>query len=203
MGNGVLNGSNAAARADLLSSEFARDTARLSVLSNVASAYFTLRALDQQLAIAEKTLSTREDFLKLTRAQLDAGVVSTLDVNRAEASVATARAAIPDLKSQITQAENLLQILAGATPGPVERAAAGDPDKAVPPPEVPVGVPSTLLERRPDLRQAESSLIGANARLKAIKASLFPTISLTGSLGSQIKIFKDPFTALTRWAQYA
>lgn len=185
---------NAAARADLISSEFARDTIRIAVLSNVASAYFALRALDQQLAIAQKTVALREDFLKLTRAQFSAGVVSELEVNRAAASVATARALVPDLKSQVAQAENLLQILTGATPGPIVRAADGAIEKLAVPPEVPVGVPSTLLERRPDLRQAESTLIGANARLKAVKASLFPTISLTGALGSQSAAFGNLFS---------
>jgi len=185
---------NAAARADLLASEFARDTVRISVLSNVATAYFTLRALDLQLATAEKTLALREDFLKLTRAQFDRGVVSGLDVNRAEASAATARAAIPDLKAQVAQTENLLQILTGANPGPIIRGDAGTALSLLPPPEVPVGLPSTLLERRPDLRQAENALIGANARLKAVKAALFPTISLTGALGSQSAAYGNLFS---------
>jgi multidrug efflux system outer membrane protein len=185
---------NAAARADLLASQFARDTVRISVLSNVATAYFTLRALDLQLATAEKTLALREDFLKLTRAQFDRGVVSGLDVNRAEASAATARAAIPDLKAQVAQTENLLQILTGANPGPIVRGDAGTALSLLPPPEVPVGLPSTLLERRPDLRQAENALIGANARLKAVKAALFPTISLTGALGSQSAAYGNLFS---------
>ncbi len=185
----------AAARADFLASEFARDTTRMTVISNVAAAYFTLRALDLQLSVAQRTLATREDFLKLTRAQYDRGVVSELDVNRADASAATARAVIPDLKAQVAQTENLLQILTGANPGPIVRPPAGETDANMPvPPEVPVGVPSALLERRPDLRQAESTLIGANARLKAVKASLFPTISLTGSLGSQSAAFGNLFS---------
>lgn len=183
---------NAAARADLLASEFARDTVRISVLSNVAAAYFTLRALDQQLEIAQKTVALREDFLRLTRAQFERGAVSGLDVNRAEASVATARSAIPELRSQVAQSENLLQILTGASPGPIVCSASGG--ELLPPPEVPVGVPSTLLERRPDLRQAENALIAANARLKAVKASLFPAISLTGALGSQSRDFGSLFS---------
>jgi hypothetical protein len=96
---------NAATRADLLASEFARDTTRVAVVSSVAAAYFNLRALDQLLFVTERTLGTREKFAELTRAQFNRGVVSGLDVNRAEASLATARAAIPDLKSQIAQAE--------------------------------------------------------------------------------------------------
>jgi multidrug efflux system outer membrane protein len=185
---------NAAAQADLLSSEFARDTARISVMSSVATAYFALRALDQQLAVSQRTVATRADFVKLTRAQFERGVVSELDVNRAEANWATARAVIPDLQLQISQTENLLQILTGANPGPIVRAAGVDAEYLPLPPEVPVGVPSTLLERRPDLRQAESTLVGANARLKAVKASLFPSISLTGMLGSQSRDFGNLFS---------
>ena len=184
---------NAAARADLLASEFASDTTRISVLSNVATTYFALRALDQQRLIAQKTVGLREDFLKLIRAQFERGVVAALDVNRAEASVAIARLLLTDLNAQIVQAENLLQILTGAMPGPVARTAA-DVEGLAPIPDVPVGVPSTLLERRPDVRQAENVLVGANARLKAVKASLFPSISLTGALGSQSREFGNLFT---------
>lgn len=185
---------NAAARADLLASEFARDTTRVAVISSVAAAYFSLRGLDQLLSVTERTVGTREKFAELTRAQFNRGVVSGLDVNRAEASLATARAAIPDLKSQVTVAENQLQLLLGENPAPILREAASDAQYLAAPPEVPAGLPATLLERRPDLRQAETSLIGANARLKAVKASLFPTISLTGSFGSQSAALADLFT---------
>ena len=184
---------NAAARADFLASEFARDTTRVAVISSVATTYFNLRALDQQLAIAERTVGTREKFLELTRAQFQRGVVSGLDVNRAEASLATARAVVPDLKSQVTQAENQLQILLGENPAGIVRAPAAEQFFPAPP-EVPTGLPAALLERRPDLKQAESTLIGAHARLKAVKASLYPTISLTGSLGSQSAALTDLFS---------
>jgi len=184
----------AAARADFLASEFARDTTRVAVMSSVASAYFALRALDQQLYVTARTVGTREKFLELTRAQFRRGVVSGLDVNRAEASLATARAAIPQLKSQLAQTENLLQILLGENPAPIVRADATDAQFFPAPPEVPVGLPASLLERRPDLRQSESALMGSNARMMAVKASLFPTISLTGSLGSQSAALTDLFT---------
>ena len=185
---------NAAASADLLASEFARDTTRISVMSGVATAYFALRALDQQLAVSQRTAATRAEFARLTRIQFDRGVVSELDVNRAEASLAAARAVIPELKSRVTQTENELHILLGENPAPLVRAGAVDEQNFPVPPEVPVGVPSTLLERRPDLRQSESILIGVNARLKAVKASLFPTIALTGALGSQSAAFGSLFT---------
>ena len=189
---------NAATRADLLASEFARDTTRVAVVSSVAAAYFNLRALDQLLFVTERAVGTREKFTELTRAQFNRGVVSGLDVNRAEASLATARAAIPDLKSQIAQAENLLQVLLGENPAPILREATTDARFFPGPPEVPAGLPAALLERRPDLRQAENNLVGANARLKAVKASLFPTISLTGSLGSQSAALADLFTGPAR-----
>ncbi len=189
---------NEAARADLLASEFARDTVRVSVIASVANAYFNLRALDQQLFVTQRTVATREKFLELTRAQFKRGVVSGLDVNRAEASLATARAAVPLLKSQVAQTENQLQILLGENPAPIVREAVSDAQYFPLPPEVPAGLPASLLERRPDLRQAESNLLGADARLKAVKASLFPTISLTGSLGSQSAALSDLFTGPAR-----
>ncbi|MDB5808360.1 MAG: transporter [Betaproteobacteria bacterium] len=188
---------NVATRADLIASEFARDAVRVSVVANVASAYFALRALDQQLAITVRTVESRAKFVEMTRAQFERGVVSGLDVNRAEASLATARSVVPDLKAQIAQTENLLEILLGQNPAPIVRAEAAD--KFFPAPvEVPTGLPAALLERRPDLRQAENTLIGANARLKSIKASLYPTISLTGSFGSQSAALSNLFTGPAR-----
>lgn len=185
---------NAAAQADLLASEFARDTTQVSVIANVATSYFALRALDQQLLVTTRTVAAREKFLELTRAQFKRGVVSGLDVSRAEASLAAARAAVPELSSQIAQTENQLQILLGQNPAPILRARASDAQFLPVPPDVPTGLPAALLERRPDVRQAENVLIGANARLKSVKASLFPTISLTGSLGSQSAALSDLFS---------
>jgi multidrug efflux system outer membrane protein len=185
---------NAAARADFLASEFARDATRVAVIANVASSYFALRALDQQLGVTQRTVAAREKFLELTRAQFNRGVVSGLDVNRAEASLATARAALPELMSLISQAENQLQILLGENPAPIVRVAASELNYFPTPPEVPTGLPAALLERRPDLRQSENILIGANARLRAVKASLFPTISLTGALGSQSSALSNLFS---------
>jgi multidrug efflux system outer membrane protein len=185
---------SAAARADFVASEFARDATQVSVISNVATSYFALRSLDEQLLVTQRTVAAREKFLELTRAQFKRGVVSGLDVSRAEASLATARAALPDLVSQIAQTENQLQILLGENPAPIVREAAQGMDFFPTPPEVPTGLPSALLERRPDLRQAENALIGANARLRATKAALFPTISLTGMLGSQSAALSNLFT---------
>jgi len=185
----------AAARANLLATEFARETTRITVIADVATAYFALRALDWQLAVTRRTVTARTRFLELTRAQFKRGVVSGLDVDRAEASLAGARAAIPDLTSQIAQTENQLQVLLGENPAPIVRAASAETEFFPLPPEVPTGLPSALLDRRPDLRQAESLLISANAQLKSVKASLFPTISLTGSLGSSSATLSNLFTS--------
>jgi multidrug efflux system outer membrane protein len=192
-----------AAKAQLLAGVYARETARITVVSNVAIAYFALRTLDRQLAVTTRTVATRAKFLELTRAQFKRGVVSGLDVNRAEASLAAARANIPDLQRQIAQAENLLQVLLGENPAPVLR---GDPTESAffpVPPEIPAGIPATLLERRPDLRQAEYNLIGANAQLKSVKASLFPTISLTAAAGSSSAMLQNLFTGPARTWSWA
>jgi multidrug efflux system outer membrane protein len=190
-----------AAQADLLASEFARDTTQVSVIASVAAAYFSLRSLDDQLAITERTVAGRAKFVELTRAQFKRGVVSGLDVNRAEATLATARALLPDLRSQIAQTENQLQVLLGENPASILRGPVAEGGYFPQPVEVPAGLPAALLERRPDVQQAESVLIGANARLKAAKAALFPTISLTGSLGSQSAALSDLFTGPAKtWA---
>jgi len=170
------------ARANLLATEFARDAVKASLVGDVATAYFNLLALDEQYRVTERTIGTREKFLELTRAQYRRGVVSGLDVDRADASLAGARAALPDLGRLIEQTENQLQILLGQNPGPIARKML-DLDALPIPPAVPSGLPSALLERRPDLRQAESQLVAATADVRATKAALFPTISLTGNYG--------------------
>jgi multidrug efflux system outer membrane protein len=192
-----------AAKAQLLAGVYARETARITVISNVATAYFALRTLDRQLAVTTRTVATRAKFLELTRAQFKRGVVSGLDVNRAEASLAAARANIPDLQRQIAQAENLLQVLLGQNPAPVLRGEATESAFFPVPPEIPAGIPATLLERRPDLRQAEYNLIGANAQLKSVKASLFPTISLTAAAGSSSAMLQNLFTGPARTWSWA
>jgi len=182
---GRLSNLTRAARADLLATEFARDAVRTGLVADVATAYFTLLTLDEQLAVTERTVAARQKFLDLTNAQFKRGVVSGLDVRRAEASFAAAQANIPDLKRQLAQAEDQLQILLGENPAAVERPAAADTLPAAVPPEVPAGLPAALLERRPDVREAEYNLIAADARLASVKASLIPALALTGSLGSE------------------
>lgn len=182
-----------AARADLLATEYARDSVRVGLVSDVATAYFDLLALDQQLRITQRTVATRERFLELTQSKFRQGASSGLDVSRAQASLALVRASLPDFQRQIEQKENQLRILLGQNPAPIAREPV-DVQSVPAPPEVPAGLPSALLERRPDLRQAESALVGATAQVRATKAALFPSIALTSSFGAQSAQLSDLFS---------
>ncbi|MBI5696753.1 MAG: efflux transporter outer membrane subunit [Nitrospirae bacterium] len=173
---------NEAARADLLTSEYAAEAVRTSLVSGVATTYFNLLALDEQLGIASRTVANRAKFQELTKSQFDNGTVSRLEVDRAGASLSSAKTAIPDIERQREQAENLLSTLLGRNPGLVTRGNAGLADMPVPP-EVPAGLPSELLERRPDIRAAEQALVAANARANATETLQYPSLSLTGDMG--------------------
>ena len=153
----------------------------LTLVSDVASDYFALLDLDLQLQINRDTVKTQEDDVKLTKLQMDHGVATKLDVLQAQQVLDTANAAIPDLERQIAQEENAISILLGNYPQGVER---GRPLVDQPlPPEVPPGLPSALLDRRPDIREAEQNLVAANAEIGVAKAAFFPSISLTGTVG--------------------
>jgi len=154
-----------------------------SLISNVASAYFQLRELDLQLEISKQTLATREESLRLVKVRATGGVTSMMDVRQSEQLVYFAAASIPDLERQIEQQENFLSILIGKNPGPIAR---GKPlvENAIAP-TVPAGLPSELLERRPDIQAAEQFLVAANARIGVAKAAYFPSIALTGVGGYQ------------------
>lgn len=171
-----------AARANLLATDYASRAVRMSLVGDVATAYFSLLSLDQQYRITQRTIANRERSLQLTQSKLRHGAASGLDVSRAEASLAAARANLPETQRQIDLAENQLQILLGRNPAPIVREQIDLQTIAVPLP-VPAGLPSALLERRPDLRQAEFNLIGATANVRAAKAALFPSIALTGAYG--------------------
>lgn len=178
---GRLRRATEASRAQLLATEDARQIVTLTLVSDVASDYFQLLDLDLQLQIAQDTVKTQEDSVKLTRLRLDHGVATKLDVLQAQQVLDTANAAIPDLERQIGQEEDAISILLGHYPESVRR---GRPlAEQTLPPEVPPGMPSTLLERRPDIRQVEQDLIAANAEIGVARASFFPQISLTGSGG--------------------
>jgi outer membrane protein, multidrug efflux system len=178
---GRLRRATEASRAQLLATEDARQTVTLTLVSDVASDYFQLLDLDLQLRISQETVRTQQDSVKLTRLRLDHGVATKLDVLQAQQVLDTANAAIPDLERQIGQEEDAISILLGHYPEDVKR---GRPlvEQSLPP-EVPPGMPSSLLERRPDIRQVEQDLIAANAEIGVARAAFFPQISLTGSGG--------------------
>ena len=167
-----------AARAQLLATEWGQRAVLSSLVANVATAYFQLRALDNELEISQRTLASRQQSLKLTQFLESHGGASGLDVSQAEQLVYTASETIPDLERQIQQQENVLSVLLGENPQSVPR---GRPLIEQPVPQnVPAGLPSELLERRPDVRQVEENMVAANAQIGVAKASFFPSLSLTG-----------------------
>lgn len=178
---GKLRRSTEAARADLLAAEESKRSIVLSLVGAVASGYINLRDLDRQLEIARDTTKTRADSLQVFELRFKGGVVSELQVAQNRSEYAQALASIPQIENQIAQTENALSVLIGRNPGPIPRGRAID-QLALP--GIPEGLPSELLERRPDLRQAEAQLVAANARIGVAKAAYFPSISLTGALGS-------------------
>jgi outer membrane protein, multidrug efflux system len=169
------------ARAQLLATKWGQQAVISSLVANVATAYFQLRALDSELEIAKRTLGSRQQSLQLTRLLETHGSASDLDVSQSEQLVYTASETIPDLERQIQQQENLLSILLGENPRSIPR---GRPLTEQPAPDnVPAGLPSELLERRPDVREAEANMMAANAQIGVAKAAFFPSISLTGTGG--------------------
>jgi len=178
---GKLRRETEAARAEVLATEAARQTVVLTLVSDVASDYFELLQLDLQLQIAKDTVKTQQDAVKLTKLRVSHGVATKLDVLEAEQVLDTANAQVPDLERQIGQEENAISILLGNYPQDVPRGRLLAEQPL--PPEVPPGMPSSLLERRPDIREAEENLIATNAEIGVAKASFFPQISLTDSGG--------------------
>src|SRR6204780_2336790 len=178
---GGLRRATQASRAQLLATEAARQTVVLTLVSDIATDYFALLQLDLELQISRDTVKTQEDSVKLTSLRLDHGVATKLDVLQAQQVLDTANAQIPDFERQIAQEEDAISILLGNYPGGVPRGRVLA-EQALPP-DVPPGLPSSLLERRPDIRQAEQLLIAANAQIGVAKAQFFPQISLTGSGG--------------------
>lgn len=170
-----------AQRAVYFASEEARRDVRLLIMSQVAQGYFQLRALDEQLEIARKTVQSFQDTLQIFQHRLEGGYATALETSRAQAALSNVAAVIPDLQRQIIAQENALDLLLGRNPGPIARGAALADQYD--PPDVPVGLPASLLERRPDLREAEQNLIAANSNVGVAKANFFPTISLSGLFG--------------------
>ena len=178
---GRLRRATEAARAQVLAADDTRQAVLTTLVSDVATAYFDLRELDTELEIAQRTLATRQQSLQLIDMRRQGGVGTLFDLRQAEQLVYSATQVIPDSQRLIEQTENQLRLLLGQPPGAVPR---GQPLTAqAHPPAVPPGLPSALLERRPDIRAAEQTLIAANANIGVAKAAYFPTISLTGLLG--------------------
>ena len=180
------------ARAGLLANEWARQEVIRTLVSDVSIAYFQLRELDLELEISRQTLASREDSLRLTRILADRGATSLLDVRQAEQLVFAAGANIPDLERRIEQQENFISILLGNNPQSVPRGRklTEQPHAS----EVPAGLPSALLEQRPDIRQAEQQLIAFNAQIGVAKASYFPQITLTATGGYQSSALTSLFS---------
>ena len=179
---GKLRRASEAARAQALGSEYGKGVVELTLAGSVAQTYLALRSLDAQLAVSQETLAARSDSLDITNARFTGGLASGLDVEQARGAKAAAEAQIADLRQQRALAEHQLAVL---TATPDLAIAAGDLRQLPLPPLPPAGLPSDLLEARPDIRAAEQQLIAANARIGIAKAALFPTISLTGSVGSE------------------
>ena len=181
-----------AARANLLATEWARRAVTSTLVSNVAAAYFELRAYDLQLEIAKRALASRQESLQLTKTLADGGGGTELDVRQAEQLVAVAQETIPDLERRIQQQENLISTLLGNNPGPIARGLklTDQPHS----PQVPAGVPSSLLERRPDIRRAEEELVAAHAQIGVARSAYFPQISLTANSGFQSSALTSLFT---------
>jgi multidrug efflux system outer membrane protein len=193
---GRLRRATEAARAELLATEEARRTVVLTLVSDVAQAYFEILDLDRELDVARRTVASRRASLDLLRLRFREGLTAELDVRRAEAELASAAATVPDLERRLAQTEHRLSVLLGRNPGTVAR---GRPLEDQPaPPEIPAGLPSALLERRPDIRQAEQRLVAANARIGEARAAFFPQVTLTGLFGVESAELGDLFTGPAR-----
>ena len=181
-----------AARADLLATEWGQKAVIATVVSNVAAAYFQLLELDSEMEISKRALDSRRESLRLVEIRAKGGNTSLMDVRQSEQLVYTAAASIPDLERRIEQQENFISTLLGKNPGPVIRGKSLTEN--VIPPTVPAGLPSSLLDRRPDIQSAEQFLIAANARIGVAKAAYFPQITLTAMGGFQSAALTSLFT---------
>lgn len=193
---GRLRRATESARANLLNADWNRKTVVTTVISQVATDYFQLLELNAELDVSEHTLETRRESLRLTLDRQTHGIATLLDVRQAEQLVNSAAETVPQLQQQIEQTEDQISLLLGKNPAGMEigHSFAGE----YVPPEVPVGLPSALLERRPDIRAAEQALIGANANIGVAKAAYFPQISLSGIIGGQSTQLASLFTGPNR-----
>jgi len=189
---------NEAARAEVLATEEARRGVLLSLVSDVATSYFRLRELDLELEIAKRSAAAFQETYDLFNRRLEAGAASGLETASAGATLASTEAEIPDLERRIVAQENQLAFLLGRNPGPIARGKALN-DQLLPP-QIPAGLPSDLLERRPDLREAEQQLVAANAEVGVAAANFFPRLSLTGVFGGVAPQVADLFGDGKTWS---
>jgi outer membrane protein, multidrug efflux system len=189
---GQFRSATEAARAQLLATEWGRRAVVSTLVANVATGYFQLRELDLELEISSRTLSSRKESLQLVSTQEQHGATSMLEVRQAEQLVYTASSEIPDLQRRIQQQENSLSILLGRYAGPIPRGLTLTEQAHAP--QLPSGLPSALLERRPDVVQAEQQLVAQNALIGVARAAYFPQVSLTGSGGTQSAALSGLFT---------
>lgn len=193
---GLYRKQTEAARDQLLAQTWAQRAVRLTLIQGVVTTYLQLRALDRQLEITQQTLKVRQDSVQLTETLERGGAAPLSDVRQAEQLLYTATSQIPQLQQQIQQQENALNVLLGANPGPIAHT---DPDALTPPPEsLPTGLPSQLLERRPDIEQAEASLKAANANVGVARAQFFPQLTLSASAGIGGSTFPQIFGSDSR-----
>ena len=190
---GKLRRSTEAARAELLATVEARNVVTITLISDVASVYLLLLDLDERVSIAQRTMMTRQDSLDIIQARFDKGTVPLIDVNQAQIELADAAAELASLEREDQRAENLLSVLLGQNPGPITRTPGKD-EKLLPP-DIPAGLPSELLERRPDVRQASQQLAAQTARIGVAEALRFPSLSLTGTLGLASTELDDFFSS--------
>jgi len=197
---GRVRRANEAARADLFATQENQRVVTITLVSDLSTAYFSLLELDRELEVAKQTLATREDSLRLIQIRQNRGLATLLDLRQAEQLVQVAAQAIPGIEQRIAQTENQISLLTGEAPAPVARVRTLTQQEL--PPAVPAGLPSALLDRRPDIRAAEQSLIAANATIGVAKAAYFPQISLTGLFGFQSNQLSSLFTGPTRQWQF-
>ncbi|EIF34941.1 efflux transporter, outer membrane factor lipoprotein, NodT family [Burkholderia sp. Ch1-1] len=197
---GRLRRMTEAARADYLGTQAVQQATRIALIASVATSYLLLRDLDQRLDIAKSTLASRADALALFQERFGGGVVSQLQVSQAKSEYESAQASVYAFQQQIAQQENALSLLLGDNPGPIPR---GKPLTQLSAPTIPAGLPSSLLERRPDILQAEQALVSANASIGAARAQYFPTISLTGVFGAASTALSGLWTGPARVWSFA
>lgn len=193
---GRLRQQTKAARAELSATEEDRKAVRTIVVGDVATGYFSLLELDSELDIDKRTLATREESLRIINLRQQGGLATMLDVRQAEELVYQASQTIPDTEGTITQTENQISLLLGNSPGPISRSQRLTEQAGLP--AVPAGLPSSLLDRRPDIRAAESKLEAQHALVRSAKAAYFPRITLTGDLGFQSNGLSNLFTGASR-----